>query len=304
MSANQNVGGSKHAFTPNPKPETPIPNPDSYSLDPNPSPHYPLPMNLAVIIPAAGASSRYTSAGGLRSKIDEDLGGRPVLQRSVELFSNLDCVRTIIVAGPRDGFDEFVARHGDKLGLLGVKVCKGGATHRWETVKAALELVPAEATHIAVHDGARPITPPELIERILAAAEKHPAVIPCLDIHDTIKRLSPKAQEDADIDPLDRILGVGSKQRFRTIEATVPRERLAVVQTPQVFRADLLRRAYEQADLSSTDDAGLIERLGESVVVVEGDPRNMKITMPGDLHMVRTLGGFKGPAERAVHKRF
>lgn len=261
-------------------------------------------MELAVIIPAAGASSRYTAAGGLRNKLDEDLGGRPVLQRTVELFSNLDCVRTIIVAGPYEGYEEFVARHGDKLGLLGVKVCKGGRSHRWETVKAALELVPADATHVAVHDAARPITPPELIERVLAAAEKYPAVIPAIDVPDTIKRATPQAAPDKDVDPLDAILGGGGKASYRRVEETITRENLVLVQTPQVFRADLLRRAYAQADLSSTDDAGLIERLGEAVVIVEGDPRNLKITRPIDLLAVRLIGGFKGPAERPVHKRF
>lgn len=260
-------------------------------------------MNLAVIIPAAGASSRYAASGGLRSKVDEDLGGRPVLQRSVELFVNLDCVRTIIVAGPHDDYDTFVHQHGDKLGLLGVKVCKGGKSQRWETVRAALELVPHDATHIAVHDAARPITPVEVIERVLAAAEKHDAVIPAIDLPDTIKRASPP-QKDQAIDPFDAILGVGAKASYRTVEATLPRESVVLVQTPQVFSAPLLRRAYAQPDLSSTDDAGLVERLGEPVTIVEGDPRNLKITRPADLHAVRLLGGFKGPAERAAHKRF
>jgi 2-C-methyl-D-erythritol 4-phosphate cytidylyltransferase len=260
-------------------------------------------MNLAVIIPAAGASQRYAASGGLRSKVDEDLGGRPVLQRTVELFVNLDCVRSIIVAGPAEGYEEFLAFHGDKLGLIGVKVCRGGKTHRWETVKAALELVPADATHVAVHDAARPITPIELIERVLAAAEKHPAVIPAIDVPDTIKRASAPT-ESKEIDPFDAILGVGAKASYRTVEGTVPREGLVLVQTPQVFEAGLLRRAYAQSDLSSTDDAGLIERLGEPVVIVEGDPRNLKITRPIDLHTVRLLGGFKGPTERPTHKRF
>lgn len=261
-------------------------------------------MNLAVIIPAAGASSRYTQSGGLRSKIDEDLGGRPVLQRSVELFSNLDCVSIIIVAGPAEGYEEFIARHGDKLGLLGVKLCKGGAAHRWDSVRNALALVPPEATHIAVHDAARPITPPDLIERILAAAEKHPAVIPAIDVPDTIKKASPKAEADKDVDPLDAILGSGSKASYRRVEGGIPRDNLVLVQTPQVFAAELLRRAYAQSDLTSTDDAGLVERLGEPVVIVEGDPKNLKITRPADLQTIRILGGFKGPAERPVHKRF
>ncbi|MDX2114327.1 MAG: 2-C-methyl-D-erythritol 4-phosphate cytidylyltransferase [Planctomycetota bacterium] len=261
-------------------------------------------MNLAVIIPAAGASSRYTASGGLRSKIDEDLGGRPVLQRTVELFHTLEQVSTIIVAGPAADYDDFILRHGDKLGLLGVHVCKGGTTHRWETVKAALQLVPSAATHIAVHDAARPITPPELIDRVLAAAEAHPAVIPAIPVPDTLKRVSAEEARSTEIDPLDAILGTGSRRALRRVEATVSRERLMLVQTPQVFDASLLRRAYAQADLSSTDDAGLVERLGEPVVVVEGDPRNLKITHSVDLHAVRVLGGFRPPADRPVHKRF
>lgn len=260
-------------------------------------------MQLTVIIPAAGGSSRYTASGGLRSKIDEDLGGRPVLQRTVELFANIDCVNTIIVAGPAEGFDEFTATHGDKLGLLGVKLCRGGKSHRWETVQAALALVPPKATHIAVHDAARPITPLDLIERVLAAAESYPAVIPAIEVPDTIKRASAPTA-DHKIDPFDAILGVGAKATYRRIESTVPREGLILVQTPQVFEASLLKRAYAQPDLSSTDDAGLVERLGETVIMVEGDPRNLKITRPADLHAIRLLGGFKGPAERAVHKRF
>src|SRR5262245_18718774 len=108
-------------------------------------------MKVAVIIPAAGSSARYaealkaeTATDLARSKLDEDLGGRPVLQRTVELFANLDAVGTIIVAGPAasEAWSEFKTRYGDKLGLMGVKLCPGGKTHRYETVKAALEQVP------------------------------------------------------------------------------------------------------------------------------------------------------------------
>jgi 2-C-methyl-D-erythritol 4-phosphate cytidylyltransferase len=74
------------------------------------------------------------------------------------------------------------------------------------------------------------------------------------------------------------------------VEATVPRERLVAVQTPQAFRADLLRRAYAQPGLDgATDDAMLVERLGAEVIVVDGDPRNVKVTTPGDLALVRAL---------------
>ena len=86
---------------------------------------------------------------------------------------------------------------------------------------------------------------------------------------------------------------------------TLDREGLVEVQTPQVFEAGLLRRAYEQADLSgATDDASLVERLGEPVYVVEGDPCNVKVTRPADLKLMRAILGVKPPAERPAHKSY
>ncbi len=263
-------------------------------------------MRLCVIIPAAGSSSRYRASGGMRSKVDEDLGGRPVLQRTVELFQKLDETDSIIVAGPAEDHEAFIERHGDKLGLLGVKVCKGGESHRYETVKNALELVPDDCTHVAVHDAARPCAPVEMIGRVLKAGEKHGAAIPVIDVPDTIKRVEPKAEVDEEVDPLDAILGGAGKDNssLRKVEETVPRENLVLVQTPQVFALDLIRRAYGQDDLTSTDDASLVERLGEPVVTVEGDARNIKITRPGDLELARKILGLGAPKERAAHKRF
>lgn len=271
-------------------------------------------MQLAVIIPAAGASRRYSEAAaaelGLeagRSKLDEDLGGRPVLQRTVELFTQLPETSVIIVAGPADpaAMAEFRDRYQDKLGLLGCKLCEGGRTHRYETVRNALALVPTSCTHVAVHDAARPCTPPELIERVLRAAETHAAVVPGIDVPDTLKRVQEKPIDEGGADPLAAILGAAPKgPPIRAVEQTVDRTRLVAVQTPQVFEAGLLRRAYAQNDLSSTDDAQLIERLGEPVVVVKGDPRNLKITFPGDLVLARAILGVRPPAERPVHKKF
>lgn len=265
-------------------------------------------MKIAVIIPAAGSGRRF--AEGLefaRSKLDEDLGGRPVLQRTVEMFTKHDLVSFIVVAGPADdgAFGEFKARYGDKLGLLGVRLCRGGATHRYETVAAALGEVPDDATHIAVHDAARPCTPPELIDRLFDAAERHAAVIPAVEVADTLKRVQEREGE-APADPLAAILGgpSGGRTKMRVVEGTVDRAGLMAVQTPQVFRADLLRRAYAQADLASTDDAQLVERLGETVTVVEGDPRNIKITRPRDVPLARAILGVRAPEGRATHKRF
>ncbi|MBL8990825.1 MAG: 2-C-methyl-D-erythritol 4-phosphate cytidylyltransferase [Phycisphaerae bacterium] len=275
-------------------------------------------MRLAVIIPAAGASTRFAQTAarelGLapdapaRSKLDEDLGGRPVLQRTVELFQHVPEVASIIVAGPADpsSMAAFRDRYADKLGLLGVRICAGGRDHRYQTVANALALVPQDCTHVAVHDAARPCTPAELIARVIDAAREHDAVVPGVDVSDTLKRTDPEPVAPAARDPLAAILGVEAQAPVlrRRVAATVDRNGLVAVQTPQVFRATLLRRAYAQADLSSTDDAQLVERLGEPVIVVEGDARNLKITRPVDLALARAILGVRPPAERPAHMRF
>ena len=268
---------------------------------------------FAVIIAAAGASRRYTESGGLRSKLDEDLGGKPVLQRSVELFSKRDDVFSIIVAGPGDDADfaDFKTRHADRLGLLGATLVKGGKTYRWETVQNALAAVPDDATHVAVHDAARPATPPELIDRIFELARHHPAVVPGFEVGDTLKRATRSDAPARPSDPLAAILGSApSDEKTIVIDATVDRAGLYAVQTPQVFECGVLRAAYAQSDRTSTDDASLVERLfaaegkGRQVVLAAGDARNIKITRAGDIALARAIMGVGGPAERPAHKRF
>jgi 2-C-methyl-D-erythritol 4-phosphate cytidylyltransferase len=266
-------------------------------------------MAIGVIIPAAGSSRRFSDASEFpRSKLDEDLGGRPVLQRTVELFTKHDVVASVIVAGPHDpaAFTEFTMRHGDKLGMLGAKLCRGGPSHRYETVAAALALVPESCTHIAVHDAARPCAPPELIDRLFDAAARHPAVAPAVEVSDTLKKTARRAAGAAEADPLDAILGAPRARSgdVRIAAGTLDRSGLVAVQTPQVFEAGLLRRAYAQADLASTDDAQLVERLGVEVVLIEGDPRNIKITLPVDIGLARAILGVRGPEGRPTHLKF
>ena len=269
---------------------------------------------IAVIIPAAGSSARFNAGNANailapRNKLDEDLGGRPVLQRTVELFNTRPEVCSVIVAGPADddAFTQFEFRHADKLALLGVTLCRGGKTDRWETVRSALEHIPSDATHIAVHDAARPITPAGLIDRVFDLAKAHDAVIPAIECPDTVKRVDPEPVADTPTDPAAAILGLAadpSESDLRRVAETLDRSNLVLVQTPQVFERDLLIRAYAQTDLSSTDDAGLVERLGEPVITTPGEPANIKITRPSDIPVARALGGFKPPAERANHKKF
>ncbi|MDY7107247.1 MAG: 2-C-methyl-D-erythritol 4-phosphate cytidylyltransferase [Planctomycetota bacterium] len=266
-------------------------------------------MNVCVIIPAAGRSRRF----GESDKLAQDLGGRALLIRTVELFAKRDEVRKIIVAGPPEPPEEYNAfreRYGATLGFHGAAVVPGGTTHRWETVKAALENVPEDVTHIAVHDAARPGADKALLDRVFEAAEVLDAVVPALEINATIKRLSADVEEitpEEDDAIADAILGDVGKAtvKARQVVETIDRENLVEIQTPQVFRADLLRRAYAADDLSGvTDDASLVERLGEPVHAVEGDVRNFKVTTPADLKLMRAVMGVKPPADRPVHKRF
>ncbi len=269
-------------------------------------------MQLAVIIPAAGGSARFNQesgydngpALGVRSKLDEDLGGRTVLQRTVELFNTRPETIAVIVAGPHDpdAMDSFKLRHADMLSMLGATLVAGGKAQRWETVARALGAVPERATHIAVHDGARPACPVEVIDRVLDAANQHDAVVPVVEVDSTAKRLGDPV-EDTQADPLAGILGQADTPSRRAVVETVDRQNLALAQTPQVFARSVFERAYAQTDLSSTDDAGLVERLGEQVVAVPGDPRNIKVTRPIDLEMIRKITGWRGKPDRpSLHK--
>lgn len=280
-------------------------------------------MKFAVIIPGAGAASRYQAAGAVRHKLDEDLGGKPVLHRTVELFTKFEpregVISTIIVAGPAgdEEFAGFKSRHADRLGILGAVLVRGGAVHRWETVRAALAHVPGDCTHVAVHDAARPCASAGLLDRVFDAATRFPAVIPAIPVPDTIKRVAETDETLGGDQAVAAILGesAASKQRLRAVTATVDRAGLVLAQTPQVFERDLLAEAYAQGNLSATDDAGVVEALLASnprerggrpvrVMVVEGEARNLKITVPADLALARHVLGVKEAEGRPVHKRF
>ncbi|MFM9098105.1 MAG: 2-C-methyl-D-erythritol 4-phosphate cytidylyltransferase [Phycisphaerales bacterium] len=247
-------------------------------------------FRVGVVIPAAGRSTRF----GLGDKISQDVGGRPMLLRAVELFAKRDEVGAIVVAAPPDSLDEFRERWGTQLGFHGARIVAGGTVERWETVRNALAAVPEDCTHVAVHDAARPAASEELLARVFDAARVHDAVIPGDPVTSTLKRVSDETVDAEQADAVaDSILGEISettKIKGRRVVGTVPRERLVAVQTPQVFRADLLRRAYAQADLAgATDDAMLVERLGAEVIVVDGDPRTVKVTTAADLALVRAI---------------
>lgn len=266
-------------------------------------------MKIALIITAAGRSERFGSA----DKLAQDLGGRPLLIRTVEAFTKHEAVTWIGVAGPPDppdAYQEFKNRYGPTLGFHGACVIEGGRVARWETVQNALAHVPSDCTHIAVHDAARPGVSQELLNRLFEAAQSVQAVVPGLPVAATVKRVETDAIDVAghEDDALaDSILGEAGRVSIeaRRVVETLDRTGLMEIQTPQVFEADLLRRAYAQERLDgATDDASLVERLGEPVHAVEGEMSNFKVTTPGDLKLMRAVLGVKAPAQRPVHKRF
>ncbi|MDG2423078.1 MAG: IspD/TarI family cytidylyltransferase [Phycisphaerales bacterium] len=250
-------------------------------------------MKIAVIIPAAGSSTRFD--GG--DKLAADLGGRPLLLRTVEAFTRRDEVGQIIVAGPPDGLDAFKDRFGAGLGFHGVNLVEGGKVDRWETVRNALAAVSSECTHVAVHDAARPLVSDQMLDRVFMAAGKLGAVVPVLAMSSTLKEIDPASTVDAGEGEdlvVDSILdGAGRMQvPASPVTGTVDRDRYAMAQTPQVFRREIIIEAYQGAQLDgATDDAQVVERAGGQVHTVPGDATNIKITTTDDLQLAKALLG-------------
>jgi 2-C-methyl-D-erythritol 4-phosphate cytidylyltransferase len=256
-------------------------------------------MNVSVIIPAAGAGTRFAQGelGLTPNKVELDLIGKPVFLHAIELFARRQDVGRVILAVSPGGLDDFMFRWGDKLAFMGVIVVAGGETERWQTVAKALDAVDEDATHVAVHDAARPLTTDALIGRVFSAASRFDAVIPGCDVGSTLKRVKDADTQQDEADPLDAILGSAGKDTVpaRRVVETVDRRGLVAVQTPQVFEVGLIRRAYQQIaegvlnPARITDDAQLIEMLGETVHIVEGESTNLKITYPSDAELAEAL---------------
>jgi len=260
-------------------------------------------MKIAVIIPAAGCSSRY----GDRDKLAEDLGGRPLLIRTVEFFTKREEVTQIIVVGPSHGFEDFRTRFGPALSFHGVRIVEGGET-RMDSVQSGLTLVDVSVDRIAVHDAARPALSNALFDHLLLASRDLDAVAAAIQITGTVKRTKSTKRTIGDEDDIaDAIFGGAGKSSVDVyeVEQTVDREGLWELQTPQIFDPALFKRAYAQIDgQKATDDAMLVEELGEVVHLVQGESRNIKVTTKSDLSLIKAMLWAKASPERAPHKRF
>jgi 2-C-methyl-D-erythritol 4-phosphate cytidylyltransferase len=253
-------------------------------------------MNTTVILPAAGLGSRF--AVGERasaSKIEFELTHKAVFLHAIERFHGRADVGQILLAVHPDRLDEFAFRWEDKLSFMAVKLVAGGKAERWETVKLAIEHVGDAATHIAVHDAARPCASSAMIDRVFAAAERWGAVVPGIAMGDTIKRVAQPVEQPSPGDPLDAIFDTpaAATDETRPIIETVPRHDLYRVQTPQVFERQLLIDAYAALTPDNaegiTDDASVIERAGHTVYAVQGDPLNLKLTRQEDAELLEAV---------------
>ncbi len=218
---------------------------------------------VVAIVPAAGSGERL---GAGVPKALASLAGEPILAHAVRALVADPRVGLLILAAP-DGLEHELAEvAATRAGTVPVVAVTGGAT-RAESVSRALAVVPDSFPVVLVHDAARCLVPVEVvaavIDAVMAGAD---AVVPGLAVVDTIRELA--------VDGASR---------------TIDRSALRAVQTPQGFRIDTLRRAHEAGDGAATDDAGMVEALGRSVLLVPGDPRAFKVTTGQDLLLAEAI---------------
>jgi len=218
--------------------------------------------SVAVLIPAGGVGTRL---GRRTPKQFLPLRDATILGATLRHFTGHPAVRAIVVAAPAAHLAR-TRRLVARAGRCPVEVVAGGAS-RQESVWLALQAAPPDVEIVLVHDAVRPFIERRLIDAVVAEAAAHGAAICALPIAETVKRV-----------------------RDGVVETTLDRSGLWAVQTPQGFRTALLREAHEKArrdGVVGTDDAALVERLGQPVRVVAGRAGNVKITTPEDLRRAR-----------------
>lgn len=219
-------------------------------------------QEVSVILPAAGSGKRF---GAQTNKIFQQLSGREIFLRSIDLFARRDDVCQILLVASADDKAELSERFGAELTALGVELVEGG-DQRSHSVRNALARLDDRAELVCVHDAVRPCAAPERIDAVFRAAAETGAAILACPLHGTIKKA----------DPSGKIL------------QTIDRDGLWEAQTPQVFERTLLVEAYA-AGGDATDDAETVQRTGREVTLVPSDPNNIKITTPADLAFAQAV---------------
>lgn len=218
-------------------------------------------MKRYVIIVAGGKGLRM---GGDIPKQFVEIKGLPVLMHTINRFHSFDSSIDIIVALPVDQQDYWKELCSKYKFEIPHTIVDGGDT-RFHSVKNGLDQVSGEGV-VAVHDGVRPFVSDEVLERCFSMAQEKEAVVPVIDVFETIRHIAD---------------GMSN---------TVPRDEYKLVQTPQVFLISLLKKAYSQPYTPSfTDDASVVEAMGYKVTLVEGNRENIKLTTPFDLKLAELL---------------
>ena len=221
-------------------------------------------QSCGAVIVAAGSARRMAGV----DKIMADLGGEPLLVRTVRAFQETAVVKQIVIV-TRPNLIGPVSAVCEAAGFSKVKAVITGGDTRQASVQLGLAAL-SGVRLAAVQDGARPLVTPELIDDVAEQAARCGAAAPAVAVKDTIKAVSA-----GDV-----------------VERTLDRSALRAIQTPQVFQADLLKAALQSALESGaevTDDCGAVERLGKTVYLTEGDEANLKITTPTDLILAQAL---------------
>lgn len=225
---------------------------------------------IVAILPAAGLGTRM-GAGAPKQFLELD--GVPILILTLRRIAACPLVTSIIVATRGDEIERLEALIGKEKFAQPVSLVKGGDS-RQDSVGHALEKVSADTDLILIHDAVRPFVTVDQITRVIEEARRCKAAILGIPAMDTVKEVK-RASLPEDV---------------ALITATVPRERVVLAQTPQVFDAKLLKEAFAQAmaeGVKASDEAGLIEKIGHDVHVVLGAERNIKITKPSDMELAR-----------------
>jgi 2-C-methyl-D-erythritol 4-phosphate cytidylyltransferase len=223
---------------------------------------------VSAILPAAGLGTRM---GAETPKQFRSLDGVPLLIFTLRRLAECRAITDFIISTRAEEVDSVAANVKSENFDRPVRVIRGGDT-RQDSVANALTVVPPETNMILVHDAVRPLVTLKQIESVIAEAAACDAAILGIPAMDTVKEVK-RASLPTDV---------------ALITATIPRERVVLAQTPQVFRAALLLEAFGRArqdGVSASDEAGLVERMGRDVHVVVGSERNLKITRPGDIEL-------------------
>jgi 2-C-methyl-D-erythritol 4-phosphate cytidylyltransferase len=225
---------------------------------------------ITAILPAAGLGTRM---GHETPKQFLELEGVPIVILSLRRIAASLLITEIIVATRAEEIERLDSRIRQERFKQPVRVVKGGDS-RQASVAQALRLVNADTELVVVHDAVRPFVTVELIARVIDEARRCKAAILGIPAMDTVKEVK-RASLPEDV---------------ALITGTVPRERIVLAQTPQVFETRLLKEAFAAAEedgVNASDEAGLVERLGHEVRVVHGSERNIKITKPADMELAR-----------------